>query len=109
MFVPIMEQRPLLRDFKSDRIGRRATTTIVNCLAEREEYYRSARHPRTAAPIDVLTIHEEVFVEWAYSLHGFASNHPETPYQDLDREHAVMRKQRHVLTVKEAGVLESGR
>src|SRR5580692_7816748 len=108
MFRPVMENRPLLRDGEAHRIRSCGLATIVNCLSARIKNDSPSGISRTAAPIYVIAIHEQVFVEQANRIEGFAADEGETSDDYIHGECLVVWEIKHMLARKEPRILEFG-
>src|SRR5580704_1121046 len=108
MLFPVAQNRALLGDCKANWIGGRDFAPIVNSLPARIKYYLPSGIPRTPAPIHVIAVHEQVFVEQANLIEGFATDKGETSDYNIYRERPVMREIEHVLAREEARVFELG-
>ena len=84
MFAPIVQNRPLLRDRKANRIRGGDFAPVMNRPSAREENYLPSRLPAAPAPIHIIAIHEQVFIEQAHFVESFAADHREAAHQDID-------------------------
>ena len=71
-----------------------------------KEYDLPSRLPAAAAPIHVVAIHEQVFVEQAHFVKGLAPDHRKASHQHVHGQRAVVGKVEHVLAGEQLGILE---
>src|SRR5262249_16892118 len=109
MFAPIMKHRPLLRHCKAHGIRCGDFAAVMNCLCTREKDYLPSRIPTTPAPINIITVHKQVFIQQAYGLKGFATHHGEATNQNVDSQRLIMSKEKHVLPGKKPGSRQGAR
>src|SRR5215469_15429062 len=110
---PIVQHRSLLRDSKANRKRSGRFASVVDRLCIRTKNYSPSGIPRTPAPIDVVTIHEQAFIEQPYFIERLSANHREASDDNIYGKSAVVRKVEHVLAREKARafeyVLQSGR
>ena len=97
VFGPVVQYRALLRDGKAHWIWRRDLATVMDRLSARIKNYLPSSIARAPAPVDVIAIHEQAFIEQSYFVKGFATDHGKTTHYDIHGERAVMWKIEHVL------------
>ena len=68
VFGPVVQYRALLRDGKAHWIWRRDLATVMDRLSARIKNYLPSSIARAPAPVDVIPIHEQVFIEQAHRI-----------------------------------------
>jgi hypothetical protein len=63
MLGPIVQDRPLLRDRKANRIRGRDFASVVDSPRAWVENDLPSRLPAASAPIHVIAIHEQAFIQ----------------------------------------------
>src|SRR5436853_17843 len=94
MLAPIMEIGALLLDVESDRRVCGTGAAVMNCLGRGDERQLPTLGPEAPAPIHVLAIHEERFVEHADLVHGFAPDEPEATAENVRWTFGLVRPMR---------------
>ena len=106
MFAPVIENGFLLRDREAHRIRCGDFASVMNRPRAGKEDDLPSRLPASAAPIDVVAIHEEVFIEQAHFVEGLAADHREASHDHIHGKRAVVGKVEHVFAGEQLGVLE---
>ena len=104
---PIVQDRALLRDCKVGRKRSRCFAPVMDCTRTGIKEYLPPSIPCAPAPIDVIAIHEQAFIEQADLIKGCLANHREAAHDDIDVECAVMRKVEHVLAGEKLDAVEA--
>ena len=84
MFTEILQIGPPHFDIEPRRRLTGARGTVVQGSGMRIEDHLPSRCAESMAPIDILTVHEELLIESSDHLKGLPGDHPEPPRQDLD-------------------------
>jgi hypothetical protein len=97
---PIPQNRFLLQQRESQRIGGRAHRTVVHGYRSGVEHHLPTHLPAAPAPVNILTINEEVFIQETNGLDRLATHHPKTSDQNFNRQSPVVSEIAHVLTAE---------
>ena len=103
---PVVQYGALLRDCKVNGKWRRCLAPVVDRSRIWIKDYLPSGIPGTPAPIDVIAIHEQVFIEQSDLIKSFSTNHRETAHNDIYSERAVMREVEHVLAGEKTAPFE---
>ena len=106
MFAPVVQNRLLLRDREANRIRCGDFASVMNRSRAGKEDDLPSCLPAAAAPIHVVAIHEEVFVEQAHFVEGLAADHREASHDHIHGQCPVVGKVEHVLAGEQFGILE---
>src|SRR5664279_5478 len=106
IFGPIIENTSLLRERKADGIGRRGFAPVMDRLGPGKENYLPPRFPTTPAPIHIIAIHEHLFIQKTHGIKRFSTDKGKATHEHMHLDRSVMGKVEHMLTRKEAGILE---
>src|SRR5262249_54767986 len=74
MFRPIIKHGLLLSHGKANRIRGRNLAAVVNGAGAGKEHDLPARLPAPMAPIDIIAVHEQTFVQKPHPIEGFAAH-----------------------------------
>ena len=74
---------------------------VMNCLSARMKNDLPSGISRAPAPIHIIAIHEQVFVEQPNRFEGFAADKGETSDYYIHGQCPVMREVKHVFAGKE--------
>ena len=106
MLEPILRVGEALFEVEAQRSVGGTGAAIVNGLGVGEEYDLVAGLAETVAPVDILSVHEEVGVERADSVDRSAPDQNEPAVEHLDRGSRLMIEIRHQEAAEPSGSLE---
>src|SRR5580658_9501264 len=96
MLGPVMQDRSLLRKSEANRIRRCGLAAVVNRPRFGKEDAFPSRGPCAVTPVNIVSVHEQTFVEQTDFIEGLSTNHRETTDNDIDGQCSIVREVEHM-------------
>ena len=106
MLSPIVQYGALLRNREVDREGSGRFATVVDGPGAGIEDDIPACIAGTPAPVHIIAVHKQTFVEQPHLIQRFAANHREAAHDDIDGQRTVVGEIEHMFAGKETGALK---
>src|ERR1700722_10642370 len=106
VLFPIVKDRPLLSDSKTDRKRRRRLAPVVDGTCPWIKDSLPTGIPRATAPVHIVAIHEQTLIEESHLVKGLSTNHRETTDNHIYGKRAVVWEVEHVLAGKKTRTFE---
>src|SRR5580658_2391857 len=103
---PVLKVSVTLFQVETNRRVGGTGSAVMNRFGVGEKNNSLSRLVKPVAPIDILSVHEELRVERSDPIQGASANQDEPAVQYLDRRSRLVIKIRHQVSAKQLGVLE---
>src|SRR6516165_4520574 len=109
MLFPVMKRGSLPLQREAYGIWRCDTASVMDDLRARIKHYLPTLLPSAPTPIDIISVHEQLFVKQADIFKSLTPYHREAAHDYLNGQWPLVKKAIQILTGKEFGVPEPTR